>query len=116
MNFFLTIVLLVFTFNVNAFWNNNNAPWSNNYNNNAFGNGGYRENNGFIAYNPFSTFSPDWFTEEMNDFADEFSNNGWNNNHYNAYNPYNYNSWNRGNAPWGNNMPWNNAPWGNNRR
>jgi len=88
----LATVLLAISLNVTAFWNN--APW----------NGGY-QNNGFIAQNPFSTFSPDWFKEEMDDFVDEFNNNN------------NNNSWNnRGyrNGPWNNGNTNNNKPWNNN--
>jgi hypothetical protein len=101
----LAIAMLTLTMNANAFWNNNNMPWDggvNNYNghnqgyrHNGYNQGyGYQRNNGFIAHNPFSMFSPDWMQEEMNDFVDEFDNNGrwgnnnnpWHNNNFNNFN------------------------------
>jgi hypothetical protein len=56
---------------------------SNNY-------GGYNDN-GIFGFNPYSFMTPGWFIEEMDNFADEFSNdnyygyNGYRNVHY----PYN---------------------------
>ncbi len=93
-----------------------NGPWSNNgWNNN--------QDNGFIAHNPYSMFTPDWFSEEMDDMMDEFDFNNNNNrgpwgNNFNNNGPWNNNFNNRG--PWNNNGPWQNrnwnqAPWGNNQ-
>lgn len=94
----LTITLLAMSLNASAFGGWNNAPW----------NGGYN-NNGFIAHNPYSMFSPNWFREEMDDFVDEFdnnNNNSWSNRGNHSWNNNNYN-----NGPWGNNF--NNTPWRN---
>ncbi|MDC9714486.1 MAG: hypothetical protein PSN36_01490 [Gammaproteobacteria bacterium] len=93
----LAIVLLAFTFSANAFWNNNNMPWSNNgYNNN--GNYGYQQDNGIFSFNPYEYWDPRWYSEEMSNMMDEFSdnNNGWGNNYnrYNRYNSYGYNPYN----------------------
>ena len=91
-----------------------NGPWGNN------GWGGNNINNGFIAHNPNSLFTPDWFSEEMDDMMDEFDGNNtpWNSNGFN-----NNGQWNNNNGPWnnrnfGNNTPWQNnnwnqSPWGN---
>jgi hypothetical protein len=43
----------------NAFWGNNNGPWSNGYNNNNYG---YQQDNGIFGYNPYE------FWGSMGDF------------------------------------------------
>ncbi|MDC9726583.1 MAG: hypothetical protein PSN35_01960, partial [Candidatus Thioglobus sp.] len=81
-----------------------NGPWGNNgWNNN--------QDNGFIAHNPYSMFTPDWFSEEMDDMMDEFDFNNNNNrgpwgNNFSNNGPWNNNFNNRG--PWNNNGPWQN--------
>ncbi|OIR25759.1 hypothetical protein [Bathymodiolus thermophilus thioautotrophic gill symbiont] len=99
----LAIALLAFTLNANAFWGNNSMPWNgNNYNNNynGYGNYGYQQDNGIFSFNPYDYWDPRWYSEEMSNMMDEFSdnNNGWgNNNRYNRYNNYNgygYNPYN----------------------
>lgn len=118
----LVASLMTLTFSVSAGWGN--APWSNN------NNGPWGDDNGFIAHNPYDMFTPDWFSEEMDDMMDEFDldnngpwgNNGWNNNRGpwgNSNGPWNTQRWNN-NGPWGNNGPWqnrnwNNGPWNNSR-
>ena len=111
----VTISLLTVALNVSAGFNN--GPWGNSgWNNNPWG-GGYNENNGFIAHNPYSMFTPDWFGEEMDDMMDEFDSN--NNGPWGNSSSWNNNRWNN-NGPWGNNTPWqqnrnwNNNPWGGN--
>lgn len=102
----LLTILLTVSLNATAFGGWNNGPWNSGYN-----------NNGFIDQNPFSMFSPDWFREEMDDFADEFNNNnswgnrGWGNRGWNNNRGWGNRGWNNNNF---NNMPWNNnTPWGN---
>ncbi len=109
------IALIAVSLSANAFFNTNNMPWSNGYNYN-----GYQEDNGMFGYNPYDYWDPRWYMEEMSNMADEFddNNNGWNNNHFNGYNPYNNpygNSYNNFNNPYGNfNNPYNtNNPYGN---
>lgn len=91
-----------------------NGPWSNN----GWGN---NVNNGFVAHNPYQLFTPDWFSEEMDDMMDEFDgdNTPWNNNNgrWNNNNPWNNRNFGN-NGPWGNSTPWQNnnwnqAPWSN---
>lgn len=118
----ITVSLLTLALNATAGWGGNNGPWGNSgWNNGPWG--GSNNNNGMIGNNPYSMFTPDWFSEEMDDFMDEFdSNDGpWGNNGWNNNGPWG----NRGfgnNSPWGNqgfnNGPWNNSnfgntPWGN---
>ena len=68
----LTVLLTVTS--ANAFGNNNSwdTPW-NSYNANS------SEDNGIFAYNGFSFWDPRWyateFTNMVNEFDDEFSNN-----------------------------------------
>ncbi|SMM98001.1 hypothetical protein SPONL_1722 [uncultured Candidatus Thioglobus sp.] len=94
----ITIALLTLTVSANAFWNSNNTPWGNGYNNN-YGNYGSQDN-GFFAFNPFDYWDPRWYPEEMSNMIDEFDNNwgGNNQNGYNSngyrYNPYNRTTWN----------------------
>ena len=113
----IAIAAVAASLSANAFWNNNGY---NGYN-------GYKDN-GFFGYNPYSVFTPNWFSEEMENMFDEFD--GGNNyygprgnygpryygpNRYgnNWMNPWNNNSW--GNTPWGNhNGPWNRSTWRNN--
>ncbi|SMN14911.1 hypothetical protein CRYPA_1048 [uncultured Candidatus Thioglobus sp.] len=110
----VSVSLMIVALNASA--NFGNGPWSNN---------GW--NNGFIAHNPYSMFTPDWFSEEMDDMMDEFDSNNtpWrNNNNFNNQRPWNNNygpmqnrNWNQG--PWNNNSNpmqnrnWNQGPWGN---
>ncbi|QKQ24010.1 hypothetical protein HUE58_02270 [Candidatus Ruthia endofausta] len=108
----LAIVVLAFTLSANAFWNSNNTPWSNGYNNhNGYG---YQEDNGMFGYNPYDFWDPRWYPEEMGNMFDEFDNNGWNNNNnYYGYgrNGYGRNGYGRngyGFAPNG----YANTPWG----
>ena len=94
----LTIVLFTVSLSVNAFWGNNNSPWSGGYNN--YNNYGYQQDNGIFGYNPYEFWEPSWYFEEMSNMFDEFDNDGWNNNNNGygygyGYNPYN--SWNQGN-------------------
>jgi hypothetical protein len=119
----ITVSLLSLALNASAGWggNNgfNNGPW-----------GGSNNNNGIFGNNPYSMFTPDWFSEEMDDMMDEFdsNNNGpWGNNGRNNNNPWGNNGpwnnsgpWSGGNSgpwnnsgPWGNSSPWNNSNWGN---
>jgi len=93
------------------------GPWSNSGWNNS--------NNGIIAHNPYSMFTPDWFSEEMDDMMDEFDSNNtpFSNNQFNNQGPWNNTApwqnrnWNQG--PWSNNTGpwqnrnWNQGPWGN---
>ncbi len=98
----LAIVMLAFTMSVNAFWNGNNMPWNNGFNNNNGYNNynqgrGYQQDNGFFAYNPYDYWDPRWYAEEMGNMFDEFdNNNSWGGNNYNnrgyGYNPYNNNN------------------------
>lgn len=117
----ITASLMVMAFNVSAGFGN--GPWGNNGWNNA----NNTVNNGIIAHNPYSMFTPDWFSEEMDDMMDEFdtdNNTPWNNKNFNNRGPWNNNNgpWNNrnwsNNGPWGNNGPWQNrnwnqGPWGN---
>ena len=102
----ITVSLLTLALNVTAGWGGNNGPWGNNgWSNGPWGG----SNNGVIGNNPYSMFTPDWFSEEMSDMMDEFDSNN--------SGPWGNNSWNN-NGPWGNNGPWNNSnfgntPWGN---
>ncbi|WP_428087332.1 hypothetical protein [Candidatus Thioglobus sp.] len=107
----ITAALMIVALNVSAFFNN--GPWTNNGWNNT--------NNGFIEHNPYSMFTPDWFSEEMDDMVNEFDNNNtpWSNNNFNnrrawnnpGNNANNRNSW-RGNNPWQNRNQ-NQVPWQN---
>ncbi|MDG2395314.1 hypothetical protein [Candidatus Thioglobus sp.] len=98
----LAIALVAASLSANAFFNSNDMPWNNSYNNN-----GYQEDNGMFGYNPYDYWDPRWYMEEMSnmvdEFDDEFNNdkNGWNNNNFNGYNPYNNfnNPWNNTQAP-----------------
>jgi hypothetical protein len=114
----ITISLLTLALNATAGWGGNNNPWGNNsFNNGPWG--GSNNNNGIFGNNPYSMFTPDWFSEEMDDMMDEFDSNNsgpWGNNGWNNNNPWG----NRGfsnNGPWGNqgfnNSPWNNSNFGN---
>ena len=101
----IAIAALAASLSANAFWNNNGY---NGYN-------GYKDN-GFFGYNPYSVFTPNWFSEEMENMFDEFDGgnnyygprgnygpryygpnrygnnwmNPWNNNNGYGYNPYYY--------------------------
>lgn len=102
----ITISLLTLALNATAGWGGNSSPW----NNNPWG--GSNSNNGIFGNNPYSLFTPDWFSEEMEDMMDEFdsNNNGpWGNNGFNN-SPWNNNNFNNG--PW-NNKSFNNSPWNN---
>ena len=108
----ITASLMVVALNASA--NFGSGPWGNN------GWNGNNGNNGFIAHNPYSMLTPDWFSEEMDDMMDEFdsdNNMPWSNNRGNN-GPWNNQRWNN-NGPWGgNNNPWQNrnwnqGPWGN---
>jgi len=102
----ITVSLLTLALNATAGWGGNNGPWGNNgWSNGPWGG----SNNGVIGNNPYSMFTPDWFSEEMSNMMDEFDSNN--------SGPWGNNSWNN-NGPWGNNGPWNNSnfgntPWGN---
>lgn len=101
----LAIALVAASLSANAFFNNNDMPWNNGYNNNGYNNYGYQQDNGIFGYNPYNFWDPRWYMEEMSnmvdEFDDEFNNNGWNNNNFNGYNPYNNfnNPWNSTQAP-----------------
>ncbi len=56
----VSVSLMIVALNASA--NFGSGPWSNN----GWNNGG-NSNNGFIAHNPHSMFTPDWFSEEMDD-------------------------------------------------
>ncbi len=105
----LAIVLLAFTLNVNAFWNNNDGPWSR-----SKGYYGYQDN-GIFDFNPYDYWDPRWYVEEMSNMMDEFDDDDdWDDYYrggygyspygrYNGYGPYNSlrsrkGSWSRG--PW----------------
>lgn len=100
----IAIFAMAAALGANAFWNNNNAPWNNGYNNY-----GYQNDNGIFAYNPYDYWDPRWYMEEMSNMVDEFddefnnNNNGWNNGY--GYNPYNNGPWNYNNAPWNRTAP-----------
>jgi hypothetical protein len=113
----ITVSLLTLALNATAGWGGNNSPWGNN----GFSNGpwgGSNNNNGIFGSTPYSMFTPDWFSEEMDDMMDEFDSNNsgpWGNS-----TPWNNSNF--GNSPWGNkgfsNGPWSNKgfsnnPWGN---
>ena len=84
----ITVSLLTLTLNATAGWGGNSGPWGNSgWNNGPWGG----NNNGIFGSNPYSMFTPDWFSEEMDDFMDEFDNND---------------------GPWGN-QGFNNGPWRN---
>ncbi len=87
------VILLAFSLGANAFFNNNDMPWNNGFNNNV---NGYQQDNGIFSYNPYDYWDPRWYMEEMSnmvdEFDDEFNNN--NNNRY-GYNSYNNGPWNR---------------------
>ena len=87
------VILLAFSLGDNAFFNNNDMPWNNGFNNNV---NGYQQDNGIFSYNPYDYWDPRWYMEEMSnmvdEFDDEFNNN--NNNRY-GYNSYNNGPWNR---------------------
>lgn len=92
----LTIVLLAFAVNTNAFWSSSNMPWNNgvsNYNYNNYNNQGYsyQQDNGLFTYNPYDYWDPRWYIEEMSDMFDEFGGNSWDNSNYNKTG-YGYNS------------------------
>jgi len=112
----ITVSLLTLSLNATAGWGGNNGPWGNNgWSNGPWGG----SNNGVIGNNPYSMFTPDWFSEEMSDMMDEFDSNNsgpWGNNSWNNNGPWGKRGFNNG--PWGNNGPWNNSnfgntPWGN---
>jgi len=68
----ITVSLLTLTLNATAGWGGNSGPWGNSgWNNGPWGG----NNNGIFGSNPYSMFTPDWFSEEMDDFMDEFDNN-----------------------------------------
>ncbi|MDB9829150.1 hypothetical protein OAS07_00600 [Candidatus Thioglobus sp.] len=88
----LAIALIAASLSANAFFNSNDMPWNNNYNNSN----GYQKDNGMFGYNPYNIMDPRWYIEEMSNMIDEFDdefnndNNSWNNNNnFNGYNPYN---------------------------
>ena len=96
----LTIVLFLLTLNANAFWGNNN---------NSYNNYGYQQDNGIFSFNPYDYWDPRWYSEEMSNMIDEFSdNNNYNGYGYNPYNNYNgrgygynpYNNYNSYNNPY----------------
>ncbi|MEJ6659942.1 MAG: hypothetical protein QNL23_02645 [Candidatus Thioglobus sp.] len=100
----LAIALIAASLSANAFFNSNDMPWNNNYNNSN----GYQEDNGVFGYNPYNFSDPRWYMEEMSNMVDKFddefnnnNNNGWNNNNFNGYNPYN-SSYNSSNNSWNN--------------
>ena len=115
------IVASLMTVALSATADFDNRPWGNN----GWNNNGNNANNGFIAHNPNSMFTPDWFSEEMDDMMDEFDsddNRPWNNNRFNSSPWSNNGQWNaqnwRNNGPMGNNAAWQNrnwnqGPWGN---
>jgi hypothetical protein len=104
--------LLMIALNTSAGFGN--GPWSNNGWNNS-----NNSNNGIIAHNPYSMFTPDWFSEEMDDMMDEFDSNNtpFSNNQFKNQGPWQNRNWNQG--PWSNNTGprqnrnWNQGPWGN---
>ena len=114
----VSVSLLMIALNTSAGFGN--GPWSNNGWNNS-----NNSNNGIIAHNPYSIFTPDWFSEEMDDMMDEFDSNNmpFSNNQFNNQGPWNNTgpwqnrNWNQG--PWSNNTGpwqnrnWNQGPWGN---
>jgi hypothetical protein len=115
----ITVSLLTLALNASAGWGGNNNPWGNN----GFSNGpwGGSNNNGIIGNNPYSMFTPDWFSEEMDDMMDEFDSNSNNNGPW-GNQGFNKGPWNNsgfGNSPWGsqtgpwNNNTWRNGPWSN---
>jgi hypothetical protein len=107
--------LLMIALNTSAGFGN--GPWSNNGWNNS--NNSNNSNNGIIAHNPYSMFTPDWFSEEMDDMMDEFDSNNtpFSNNQFKNQGPWQNRNWNQG--PWSNNTGprqnrnWNQGPWGN---
>ena len=102
---FAVTLLVAASLSANAFWNNNNGPWNNNYNNYN----GYQDDNGMFGYNPYDYWDPRWYMEEMSNMVDEFDDEFSNDNYYGGYNnPYNNGPWNNNNGPW-NNGPWNNT-------
>ena len=108
----ITISLLTLALNASAGWGGNNGPWGNNsFNNGPWG--GSNNNNGIIGNNPYSMFTPDWFSEEMDDMMDEFDSNNsgpWGNSGWNNNSPWGNRGFNNG--PWNNNT-WRNSPWSN---
>ena len=105
----LAVSLMAASVSASAFWNNN-APWSGDgvWQNTPWG-PRYVEDNGFIGHNPHSMFTPDWFSEEMDDMMDEFDNDD-------DVPPWvrNRGPWGGNTGPWNNAGPWNNrGPWGN---
>ena len=113
----ITVSLLTLALNATAGWGGNNSPWGNN----GFSNGpwgGSNNNNGIFGSNPYSMFTPDWFSEEMDDMMDEFDSNnsgprgnkGFSNGPW-SNKGFSNNPWvNKGfsNGPWGNSTPWSN--------
>ncbi len=102
--------LLMIALNTSAGFGN--GPWSNS---------GWNNNNGIIAHNPYSMFTPDWFSEEMDDMMDEFDSNNtpFSKNQFNNQGPWNNTApwqnrnWNHNStSPW-QNRNWNQGPWGN---
>jgi hypothetical protein len=49
-------------------------PWSNN-NYNCYNNYGYQQDNGIFSFNPYDYWDPRWYSEEMSNMMDEFSDN-----------------------------------------
>ena len=98
----LAVSLMVASVSASAFWNNN-SPWGGDgvWQNTPWG-PRYVEDNGFIGHNPHSMFTPDWFSEEMENMVDEFDE-GWNDDYYGpyGYGPYNYGPNGYGFAPQG---------------
>ncbi len=92
------VILLAFSLGANAFFNNNDMPWNNGFNNNN----GYQKDNGIFSYNPYDYWDPRWYMEEMSNMVDEFDNEINSNNNRYAYNPYNNNSYNN---PWNKTAP-----------
>jgi len=88
------VVLLAFSLGANAFFNNNDMPWNNGFNNNV---NGYQQDNGIFSYNPYDYWDPRWYMEEMSNMVDEFDNeiNNNNNNYGYGYNPHHNAPWNR---------------------
>lgn len=86
MKFLFAIVLLTFTLSANTFWNSNNTPRGNGYNN--YNGYGYQKDNGMFGYNPYNFWNPRWYIEEMGNMFDEFDDDSWNNNDYYNRNGY----------------------------
>jgi len=80
----ITTVLtaLFLTTSANAFFNNNDMPWNNNYN---------AQDNGMFAYNSFDYLDPRWFSTEFTNMINEIDDDGDMFGRNNGYNHSNYN-------------------------